>query len=34
VSPNRRLLSVNVSTGTVWYHGWHGTFLAERQFKS
>jgi hypothetical protein len=26
------MLSVNASTGTVWYHGWHGTFLAEHEF--
>jgi hypothetical protein len=26
------MLSVNDTTGTVWYHGWHGTFLGERQF--
>ncbi len=26
------MLSVNASTGAVWYHGWHGTFLAERMF--
>jgi hypothetical protein len=26
------MLSVNASTGTVWYHGWHGTFLAEADF--
>ncbi len=23
------MLSVNASTGAVWYHGWHGTFLKE-----
>jgi hypothetical protein len=23
------MLSVNASTGAVWYHGWHGRFLAE-----
>ena len=23
------MLSVNASTGAIWYHGWHGTFLAE-----
>jgi hypothetical protein len=28
------MLSVNASTGAVWYHGWHGTFLGERQFTS
>ncbi|BAS29259.1 hypothetical protein [Limnochorda pilosa] len=22
------MLSVNASTGQVWYHGWHGTFVA------
>jgi hypothetical protein len=26
------MLSVNASTGAVWYHGWHGTFLAEKGF--
>jgi hypothetical protein len=26
------MLSVNASTGAVWYHGWHGTFLSERKF--
>jgi hypothetical protein len=26
------MLSVNASTGVVWYHGWHGKFLAERDF--
>jgi hypothetical protein len=26
------MLSVNASTGAVWYHGWHGVFLAERGF--
>jgi hypothetical protein len=26
------MLSVNASSGAVWYHGWHGTFLGERQF--
>jgi hypothetical protein len=26
------MLSVNASTGAVWYHGWHGMFLAERSF--
>jgi len=26
------MLSVNASTGAVWYHGWHGTFLAEADF--
>lgn len=26
------MLSVNASTGAVWYHGWHGTFLSERMF--
>ncbi len=28
------MLSVNASTGAVWYHGWHGTFLSERMFTS
>ncbi|HEY7536490.1 MAG TPA: hypothetical protein VH721_00755 [Gaiellaceae bacterium] len=26
------MLSVNASTGAVWYHGWHGSFLAEQDF--
>jgi hypothetical protein len=26
------MLSVNVSTGAIRYHGWHGTFLAEHEF--
>ena len=26
------MLSVNGSTGAIWYHGWHGTFLAEHEF--
>jgi hypothetical protein len=26
------MLSVNASTGTVWYHAWHGTFLGELDF--
>jgi hypothetical protein len=26
------MLSVNAATGAVWYHGWHGTFLAEQEF--
>jgi hypothetical protein len=26
------MLSVNASTGEVWYHGWHGGFLAERNY--
>jgi hypothetical protein len=28
----RGMLSVNASTGAIWYHGWHGTFLAQHQF--
>ncbi len=28
------MLSVNASTGAVWYHGWHGTFLGESDFGS
>jgi len=28
------MLSVNAATGVVWYHGWHGAFLAERGFPS
>jgi hypothetical protein len=26
------MLSVNVTTGAVWYHAWHGRFLAEHEF--
>jgi hypothetical protein len=26
------MLSVNASTGAVWYHGWHGTFLSELDY--
>jgi hypothetical protein len=26
------MLSVNATTGAVWYHAWHGNFLAERDF--
>ncbi len=26
------MLSVNARTGAVWYHAWHGRFLAERDF--
>jgi hypothetical protein len=26
------MLSVNASTGAIWYHGWHGSFLAEKDF--
>jgi hypothetical protein len=26
------MLSVNASTGQVWYHTWHGTFVAEKDF--
>jgi len=26
------MLSVNAATGAVWYHGWHGGFLAERSY--
>jgi hypothetical protein len=26
------MLSVNATTGTVWYHGWHGTFDSEQKF--
>ncbi len=26
------MLSVNATTGAVWYHGWHGGFLAERSY--
>ena len=28
------MLSVNRVSGAIWYHGWHGTFVAERQFAS
>jgi hypothetical protein len=26
------MLSVNQATGAVWYHGWHGAFLASRAY--
>ncbi len=26
------MLSVNAASGAVWYHGWHGGFLAERVY--
>ena len=26
------MVSVNAWTGAVWYHGWHGTFVAEQEF--
>lgn len=26
------MLSVNATTGQVWYHNWHGTFVAEKDF--
>jgi hypothetical protein len=26
------MLSVNAGTGAVWYHGWHGKFLTEREY--
>ncbi len=26
------MLSVNASTGQVWYHRWHGTFVQEKKF--
>jgi hypothetical protein len=26
------MLSVNASTGAVWYHAWHGRFLGEQEF--
>jgi len=26
------MVSVNRVSGAIWYHGWHGTFLAERMF--
>jgi hypothetical protein len=26
------MLSVNAATGAIWYHGWHGSFLAEKDF--
>ena len=28
------MLSVNESSGAVWYHGWHGAFVAEHQYAS
>ncbi len=27
------MLSVNGTTGVVWYHTWHGTFVNEKEFK-
>lgn len=26
------MVSVNASTGQVWYHSWHGAFVAEKEF--
>jgi len=26
------MISVNTSTGEVWYHGWHGGFLSDRSY--
>ena len=26
------MISVNAATGAVWYHGWHGGFLAGREY--
>jgi hypothetical protein len=26
------MLSVNGTTGAVWYHTWHGAFVAEKEF--
>ena len=26
------MISVNASTGEVWYHGWHGGYLADRSY--
>jgi hypothetical protein len=26
------MLSVNQATGAIWYHGWHGGFLAQRGY--
>jgi hypothetical protein len=26
------MVSVNAGTGAVWYHGWHGRFLAEQDY--
>lgn len=28
------MLSVNAYTGQVWYHGWHGTFIQEKELGS
>jgi hypothetical protein len=28
------MVSVNRVSGAIWYHGWHGTFLGERQFSA
>jgi hypothetical protein len=25
------MLSVNAYTGQVWYHGWHGAFVREKE---
>lgn len=25
------MLSVNAYTGQIWYHGWHGTFIQEKE---
>ena len=27
------MLSVNRTSGAIWYHGWHGTFFAEKQIR-
>lgn len=27
------MLSVNGSTGAVWYHTWHGTFISEKEYE-
>ncbi len=27
------MLSVNGTTGTVWYHTWHGTFISEKEIQ-
>ena len=28
------MVSVDASTGAVWYHGWHGRFVAEHSYAS
>jgi hypothetical protein len=28
------MVSVDADTGAVWYHAWHGRFLAEQEFRN